>query len=191
MHTKRINLLQVAVKIFLIAVVPLVLLGWRNFEGTSLYAQLTGLSGVDTAIENKLTTQYGPDKTKFVRLDVDETAGEFKDLWSLAKMYSDADLSKGQPSFIARFAVSNATTISMPGKPEVFLIPESVPVVAVYCPEFPANCKGKDAVVLGNVRDIRAWRQARKDAVGAGADLILSIIAIVFGLLLEFRFFRA
>ena len=49
----------IVIEIFLIAIVPLLIIGFDIFENTSFYKSVYGFYGVEKAINYRLTTQYG------------------------------------------------------------------------------------------------------------------------------------
>lgn len=146
---------------------------------------------MDEAIELRLTTQLtGQKETLIIRPDDPETSAEFADVWRLALRYSSADLTRGQPNLISRLALSNGATVDLPVQGQTFLIPESVPVFALYCPmeEFASRgCVAEDGVLLGTVEDLRNWRAFASDRIGASVDFLVALVSLVLGLSIEFR----
>ena len=67
------------------------------------------------------------------------------------------------------------------------LIPEAVPIVAMWCTkeEFLAReCKGEKVVIVGTVQELREWRERELNRVGAVVDSLVTAVSIIFGLIL-------
>jgi hypothetical protein len=175
-------------KVFLLGVVPLATLGFNVFEGTSIYAWLVGVRGVERALTTKLTTQYGEAHRMFI--DPRSSPEEFNHLWALARRYSSAILPDAPPLTIARLAIENGAFVEVPNRGRVILIPDSAPIFAVWCPESELaakKCKETDAIMLGTVSDVREWSAKRSRAVHSTIDLIVTVLSIVLGLTLELK----
>jgi len=179
--------IKIALKVFLLAVVPLLTLGLSVFEGSSMYAGFVGLRGVDRAISTKLTTQYGDAHRMLI--DRASSREEFDHLWALARRYSSAKLPAEPPLLIGRIAIENGASVDVPGQGKVILIPESVPVFALWCPESELaaeECTGNDAIMLGTVGDVRAWGEKKTQAIRSTINFCVAAISIALGLAVEF-----
>jgi hypothetical protein len=176
-------------KIFLVAVIPLFTLGWGRLQGSSVFLELAGLRGVEDALNHRLTTQLGEPGIRTIQPDHPETATEFADVWRLALRYSTADLSRGQPTIISRVAISNAPFVRLPDREQVFLVPEAVPILALYCPpeQLPQGSCSDPGTVLGSVANLRHWRELESQRIGAYVDFAVALASVTLGLLLEFR----
>jgi len=175
-------------KVFLIGVVPMVTLGFNVFEKTPLYSRLLSIHGVESAITNRLTTQYG-DPHRLI-IDRQHNKEEFDDLWELVLKYSSSKLSQKIPNLISRVDIENGTYVTIPQKGKVILIPDSVPVFAMYCSEqqlVNKECKGADSMMIGTVGDIKEWLAKRRWNMRSTVDLILSVVSVILGLIMELR----
>lgn len=180
--------LKLILKIFLIAIIPLLTLGFSVFEKTPLYSWIINIHGVESALSKRLTTQYG-DSHRLI-LKRQQNKEEFDDLWKLVLKYSDAEISRHNPILISRMAIENGAYVITPQKNKVVLIPDSVPVVALFCTEQQLSrgeCKGKDSIIVGTVGDVKQWIEKKRQVFRSTVDLILSIVSILFGLALELR----
>ena len=183
----------IATKLFLLAVIPLCTLGFNAFQESAPYSRIFNLSGVESALGKRLTTQMGEPQRAIISRDRFETVQDFTDLWKLIRTYSDRQLPTAEPELISRMAVQNDTYVEIPKYGKVVLIPESVPIFALYCSE--ANlakglCKDENAIMIGTVADVRKWMEAKHKKVRSIIDLIISALSISLGLLLEFKFKR-
>jgi len=173
-------------KVFLIGVIPMATLGFNVFEKTPLYSRLLSIHGVESAITKKLTTQYG-DRHRLI-IDRQQSKEEFDDLWKLALNYSSAKLPQKPPNLISRLAIENGTFVIIPQKGKVYLIPDSVPVFALYCSiqqVMNNECEGADSVMIGTVGDIKEWLAKRRWNIRSTVDLILSVVSVILGLIVE------
>lgn len=180
--------LRFLLKIFLIAFIPILTLGFNVFEKTPWYSCLFSIHGVESAITKRLTTQYG-DSHRLI-IDRQHNKEEFDDLWKLILKYSDAKIPKNTPKVISRVAIENGAYVTIPKKGKVILIPDSAPILALYCTEqqvLRGECKGEDSLMIGTVGDIKQWLEKKRQTIRSTVDLILSVVSIVLGLALELR----
>jgi hypothetical protein len=179
--------LSILLKLFLLAVIPILTLGFNVFEKTALYSSLFRLKGAESAISEKLTTQYGDPKKLVVERD---DSPEFEDLFSLIRQYTAAKLPDGLPDVITRLGVDNGTSVMLPGERKlVILIPESVPIYCLYGlkPKFPATPVSVDKQIrIGSVGDLKAWVERRRRNIRSWVDIAISITSIILGLVVEF-----
>ena len=78
----------------------------------------------------------------------------------------------------------------MPNRGKVVLIPDSSPVMALYCSiQQVANgeCDGDKSIFVGTVGDIKDWLEQKQKRIRSTIDLIISLISITLGLFLEFK----
>ncbi len=180
--------LRFLLKIFLIAFIPILTLGFNVFEKTPLYSWLFSIHGVESAITKRLTTQYG-DSHRLI-IDRQRNKEEFNDLWKLILKNSDAKISRNSPKVISRVAIENGAYVTIPQKGKVILIPDSAPILALYCTEqqiLRDECKGEDSLMIGTVGDIKQWLEKKRQTIRSTVDLLLSVVSILFGLVLELR----
>jgi hypothetical protein len=183
------NKIQIVAKIFLIAFIPLFLLGFNKFGKTQLYSWLFNIYGIESALSKRLTTQFNdPHRLTIDRLNNEK---EFDDLWKLIRLYSKSKFPVSSPQIISRFAVENCPYVIIPGRDkEVNLIPDSTPIVALYCSKqqvTEGKCSNDKSIIVGTVGDIKDWLEKKKGEIRSTIDLILSILSIILGLLLEFK----
>lgn len=180
--------IRIAAKIFLIAVIPIMVLGFNTFEKTPLYSWFFDISGVKSAISKRLTTQFSdPHRLIIDRLNNEK---EFDDLWKLIRSYSRLKFPDTRPQLISRLAVENGPYVMVPGRGKVVLIPDSVPISALYCSQQQVQkgeCGGDKSILVGTVGDIKDWLKQKQKRIRATIDLILSIVSIILGLMLELK----
>jgi hypothetical protein len=114
---------------------------------------------------------------------------EFDHLWALSRRYSVAKLPADPPLLIARTAIENGAFVEIPGRGKVVLIPDSVPVIALWCTEHElaaGKCEEKESILLGTVRDLREWTEKKGKAVRSTIDFLVAAVSIALGLALEF-----
>lgn len=180
--------IRFAAKLFLIAVIPVTILGFNAFEQTPIYTWIFDIYGVESAISKRLTTQFGESH----RLIIDRVNNEleFDHLWKLIRTYSTKNFPDTKPPFISRLGIDNGTYVMVPNRGKVILIPDSAPVVAFYCSKqqiTKGECKDDKAFLVGTVGDIKDWLEKKQKRIRSTIDLILSIISIAIGLLLELK----
>ena len=172
------------IKIFLIVIVPLFTLGFNVFEKTKLYTYVFHIAGVESAINYKLTTQYGDAERLSISLQNNQS--EFEDIWRLIKSNTEYPLPDGVPIFISRFALNNAAFVNIPnngGSKKVILIPDSVPVATMYCTQNAKDISGCDGRVIGSVGDIKKWLENKKSTLRIMVDFFITLTSITLGLL--------
>jgi len=180
--------LRFIIKIFLIAIIPILTLGFSVFEKTPLYSWLIKVQGIESSINKRLITQYG-DPHRLI-IDRQHNIKEFDNLWKLVLKYSEAELSKNSPKLISRVAVENSSYVIIPQKGKVILIPDSAPVLALYCTEQQVRngeCKGANSVMIGTVGDIKKWLEKKRQGIRSIVDLLISIVSVLLGVMLELR----
>ena len=188
---KRRNLqfkIRFSAKIFLIAVIPIMILGFNAFEHTPVYSWIFDIHGVESAISKRLTTQFG-DSHRLI-IDRVNNEQEFDDLWKLIRSYSAISLPDRIPQIISRLALENGPYVMVPNKGKVVLIPDSAPVIALYCSKqqvTKGECEGDKSYLVGTVGDIKDWLEKKQKRIRSTIDLILSVISIVIGLVLELK----
>ena len=87
-NSKRKNIqikIRFGTKIFLIAVIPVIILGFNAFKQTPVYSWIFDIHGVESAISKRLTTQFG-DSHRLI-IDRVNNEQEFDDLWKLIRSY--------------------------------------------------------------------------------------------------------
>ncbi len=181
--------IRVTLTVFLVVVVPLLTFGYDLFEGTALYSWLFSLYGVESAVSEKLTTQFGDPKRLVIDRNRDKK--EFMDLWELIRTYSNAKIPDDIPQIISRVAIENGTYVTIPRHGKVVLIPNSVPVLAFYCSWMEVqrgDCRGDDAILVGTIGDIKEWTQLKRKNLRLIFNLIITIISVSFGFLVQFLF---
>ena len=141
----------------------------------------------DTIYEFK--SDYTQSKKRTIFKDSD--GRKYTDLWKLIKSYTHAPLRTQQPYAISTLKINNPPTVSLPyNAPEVILIPESAPIVAVYY-EFPkqdgAKVPGKDIIIVGTVADLQQWFLDAKKNIRIKINMMISLMSIVIGLFIHFR----
>ena len=115
---------------------------------------------------------------------------EFDHLWDLIHSYSTMNLPDTRPKLISRIALQNASYVVLPNRGKVVLIPDSAPIIALYCSEQQLDnneCDGNKSVLVGTVGDIKDWLEQKQKRIGSSFDLILSIISVILGLVLELK----
>ncbi len=68
---------------------------------------------------------------------------------------------------------------------KTYLIPDSVPLFALYCREHMLDnksCKGERGYFIGTLLDLKSWYLDTKRRIRFKVDLILSVISILMGL---------
>lgn len=180
--------IRFAAKIFLIAVIPVTILGFNAFEQTPIYSWIFDIHGVESAISKRLTTQFG-DSHRLI-IDRVNNEQEFDDLWKLIRAYSTTNLPDTMPQLISRLALENGPYVMIPNRGKVVLIPDSAPVIALYCSKqqvTKGECEGDKSLLVGTVGDIKDWLEKKQKRIRSTIDLILSVISIVLGLVLELK----
>ena len=175
--------MRILLKIILIAVIPGILLGFIVLQKSPLYDRLLGLSHVDFALRERFLTHYGePGQNILGRYT---QADEFEAVWSLIKSYSPVTLRPQEPYWISRIGVENGSYVTLPRRGRVVLIPDSVPVIALYCTNLPAGCSGAEVIVVGTIGDLRRWARERRYYVRLLVDVVVILLSITIGLVLE------
>jgi len=172
----------------LIAVIPVIILGFNAFEQTPFYSWVFDIHGVESAISKRLTTQFG-DSHRLI-IDRVNNEQEFDDLWKLFRSYSAANFPDTMPQLFSRLALENGPYVMIPNRGKVVLIPDSAPVIALYCSKqqvTEGECEGDKSILVGTVGDIKDWLGQKQKRIRSTIDLILSVVSIIFGLVLELR----
>lgn len=189
--SKRRNIqikIRFAAKIFLIAIIPVIVMGFNVFEKTPIYSWIFDIHGVESAIAKRLTTQFGDSHRLIIdRLNNEQ---EFDDLWKLVRSYSEINLPDTMPQLFSRLALENGPYVMIPNRGKVVLIPNSAPVIALYCSEQQVTegaCTGDKSIFVGTVGDIKDWLRQKQKRIRSTIDLILSVVSIILGLVLELK----
>ena len=124
--------LKTFLKISLLAIIPLAILGFNIFEKTEIYSSIFKFRGVELAIAERLTTNFGTPKQLIITRQ--DNPQEFDDLWNLIKRNTKYPIPNWTPKVISRIAVENGTAVTLPEKGKVVLVPRNIPVVALKAP---------------------------------------------------------
>ncbi len=176
------------IKIFLLAVIPLFVLGFNVFEKTEIYTFIFKIGGVESAIINKLTTNYGNPKRLIITRHDDK---EFDHLWRLIKKNTKNPIPNWKPKIICRLAVDNGTFVILPDKGKVILVPESTPVLALkrtYQEVSQGKATKDDSFMVGTIGDLKEWLEIKKKNIRAKVDILITVISIFLGFSIEFGF---
>jgi len=180
--------LKTFLKISLLAIIPLAILGFGVFEKTEIYSSIFKFKGVELAIAEKLTTNFGNPKQLIITRQ--NNPREFDDLWNLIKSNTKYPLPNWTPKVISRIAVENGTAVTLPEKGKVVLVPRNIPVVALKVPP-SAVSKGeagkKEWFMVGTVSDIERWLQGERANVRFVFDILVVSFSIILGILVEFK----
>jgi hypothetical protein len=172
-------------ELFLIVVVPFMTVGLDMLEDTRAYNQLFDFTTIENTI-HRFKTNYAPPTQSAVFHHSEPK--EYAKLWKLIQAYTHAPLRKERPYAITMLKVNNPQTVSLPYvAPDVVLIPESAPIVAVY-QEFSDGTKipGKDIVIVGTIADLERWFLNAKKATRIVMNMSLSLLSILLGLSVHF-----
>ncbi|MDC4206502.1 MAG: hypothetical protein MPW14_19340 [Candidatus Manganitrophus sp.] len=180
-----IRKLKIPLKIFLIAVIPSILLGFNILERTPIYKRLIGTAHVERAVKTRLLTQY--DKPGQLILKRGDDQNEFDSVWGLIRANSSAKLPDNPPYLISRVAVENGAFVTLPTGRKAVLIPEATPLFAFFCPRPTESCLDNEAIMVGSVGELGKWVQEREKTYRLGIDIGVSLISIFVGLLLELK----
>ena len=174
-------------KITLLAIIPLAILGFNLFEKTGIYKKLFKFTGVESALQEKLTTNFGsPKRLIIVRNDDPQ---EFDHLWNIIKSNCHKDLPSWTPKIISRVAIENGSSVTLPDIGKIILVPREVPVIALnasYQDVTEGKATKEHMFMIGTVGDIDKWFNESKANVRFIFDLILSVCSITLGIILEF-----
>lgn len=175
-------------KICLLAIIPLAILGFSIFEKTEIYSSIFKFRGVELAVAERLTTNFGDPKQLIISRQ--NNPREFDDLWNLIKKNTKHPLPNWTPKVISRFAVENGTAVTLPVNGKVILVPRNIPVVALKVP-YSGVSKGKpgkeDSFIVGTVSDIERWLQGERANVRFIFDILIASFSVILGLLVEFK----
>jgi len=175
-------------KIMLLAIIPIGILGFNLFEETGFYSKLFKFTGVESALSEKLTTNFGGNHRMIILRD--EDAREFDHLWNIVKKNCKKEIPSWTPIIISRSVVENGTFVTLPELGEVVLVPREVPVYALRYILEDINKRKKfdeDMFFIGTVGDIEKWLKESKANIRFIFDIIISIISIIIGILWEFN----
>lgn len=174
-------------KIVLLAIIPLAILGFNVFEKTGFYNRLFKFAGVKSALEERLTTNFGsPKRLVIIRNDNPQ---EFDHLWNIIRNNCPKDLPSWTPKIISRVAIENGSSVTLPDLGEVVLVPREVPVIALnasYQDVAEGKATKEHMFMVGTVGDIDKWFRESKANVRFVFDLILAMCSIALGVVLEF-----
>ena len=174
-------------KIILLAIVPLAILGFNLFETTGFYKKLFKFTGVESVLQEKLTTNFGSPKRLIITRN--DNPHEFDHLWNIIKSHCHEDLPSWTPKIISRIAFENGSSVTLPDLGKVVLVPREVPVIALNA-SYQDVTEGKATkdhmFMVGTVGDIDKWLNESKANVRFIFDVILSVCSITLGIILEF-----
>ena len=180
--------LKTFLKICLLAIIPLAILGFGVFEKTEIYSSVFKFRGVELAIAERLTTNFGDPKQLIITRQ--NNPREFDDLWNLIKKNTKYPLPNWTPKVISRIAVENGTAVTLPDKGKVILVPRNIPVVALKVPPGMVS-KGESGkenwFMVGTVSDIERWLQGERANVRFIFDILIASFSIFLGILVEFK----
>ena len=171
-------------ELFLIVVIPFMTAGLDLFEDSKIYNQLFNF----TVIENTIY-RFKTDYTNSMNRSIFKDDSEFREIWKLIQAYTSAPLRSEPPYTISMLKVNNPQTVSLPyHAPDVILIPESAPIVAVYY-EFPikdgVKIPGKDIIIVGTIADLERWFFDAKKKIRITINMLISLMSIIFGLIIH------
>ncbi len=172
-------------ELFLIVVVPFMTVGFDILEDTRAYNQLFDFATIENTI-HRFKTDYAQSTRKGVFQHSEPK--EYTKLWKLIQSYTHTPLRKERPYAITMLKVNNPQTVSLPyTAPDVVLIPESAPIVAVY-QEFSDGTKipGKDVVIVGTIADLERWFLNAKKTTRIVMNMSVSLLSILLGLFIHF-----
>jgi len=174
-------------EIFLIVVIPLLTTGLDLFENSKLYNHFFNFDKVSSAIDG-FKSDYAQSKKSTIFKESD--GKEFVDLWKLIKSYTHATIRSQEPYAISMLKINNPPTVSVPyNAPDVILVPESAPIVAVYfefSKEKDAKIPRKDIIIVGTVADIERWFLDKKKNIRITINMTISLMSILMGLFIHF-----
>lgn len=183
---KKTSILWI-IEISIIALIPAFSLFYEFIEDSVVYKVLFHFDVLEDVITYRLGGEYtelipNEEIGKLKPITVAEYS-IFKPVWDLIKKHSLAKLSEDKPSLISRPVVENAPTVHL-FKKDYTLVPDSVPIVVLYCDD-PINdevCKG--GKVVGTLSDFKDWLEKEKQGVRNSINLIIGTSAIFLGLVL-------
>jgi len=182
MNYKRfVSLLE----LFLIVGIPFMTVGLDMLEDSRIYNQLFDFTTIDNTIY-----RFKTDYAQSIRRGVFEHSEpkEYRKLWKLIQTYTHTPLRKERPYAISMLKVNNPPKVSLPyTAPDVELIPDSAPIVAVY-QEFSDGTKipGKDVVIVGTIADLERWLLNAKKTIRIVMNMSVSLLSILLGLFIHF-----
>jgi len=167
---------------------PLAILGFGVFEKTEIYSSIFKFRGVELAIAERLTTNFGNPKQLIITRQ--NNPHEFDALWNLIKKNTNNPIPDWTPEVISRIAVENGVAVTLPDKGKVVLVPRNIPVVALRISP-SAVSKGKagkeDWFMVGTVSEIETWLKCERENVRLIFDMLIVSFSIILGILVEFR----
>jgi hypothetical protein len=181
-------IIKTLLKIFLLMIVPLMVLGFNVFEKTEIYSFVFKTGGVESAIINKLTTNFDNPKKLIITQHDDK---EFDHVWQLIKENTKHPVPNWKPQIISRIAVENGTSVTLPNRGKIILVPENTPIIALKAtPQEVSQGKatGNDSFMVGTIGDLKSWLERKKKSVRATIDMLIVIVSIILGLFVEFGF---
>ncbi len=172
-------------ELFLIIAVPFMTVGLDILEDTRIYNKMFDFATLENTIYNfKTDYAQSPKRAIFEHSEPQE----YRTLWKLILTYTHAPLRKERPYAISMLKINNPQSVSLPyTAPDVVLIPESAPIVAVY-QEFSDGTKipGKNVIIVGTIADLERWFISDKKKIKIIANMSVSLVSILLGLVIHF-----
>jgi hypothetical protein len=176
--------------LLLLLIIPAITLGFSSLENTGIYQRFIKTDAVISAVEHKL---LGLNFQSDVQHLVYPTDPEFHNLWRVIKNNTVQELPKNvNPQYFAIFGPHAHDYVELPRNGElqtIYLIPNSVPVVAGFCnPEDLSSCQlEKNAFIIGTAQDIKDWVYFEKEKARARFDRWIAVISFILGILVVIR----
>lgn len=183
MNKKIITIVQ----IFLIAVIPLLTVGFDAFENTRIYKSIFHFDNLDYTIGVRWSTNYGEPVSYQINRYIEPE--EFNAMWSLIKKNTLVKLPDKEPNWMYYASSENSLYVpwpenwSTPGysMKKVRIIPESFPVVVTYnCPA--VSCQKEEVVFVGTIGDIKNWYNEEQRNIRINVNLFITLLSIFLGL---------
>jgi len=182
------GLLVAVLEIFLIAIVPLFTAGLDLFENTRLYDKLNNFDIVEETINLRFSVNYQSETNSTIFKDKETKL--YNVFWKFIKSHTPTELRDETPFAISMLGISNPSRVALPyDAPDITLIPDSVPIVAVYyeySPQKNSLIPGKDIIIIGTIADLKRWLSDDKRNLRIKVNTIISLISITCGLFLIF-----
>lgn len=176
-------MLNSIIKIFLLAIIPVLIIVFNVLERTEIYSKIFRLSGVELALIDRFITNFEEPKQLTIRRD--NFPEDFDSFWEFLQRNSGKKTKDWKPEIISRIAIENGSYVMLPERGKVVLVPKETPVIAIRIDE---SLKSKqDWVLLGTVDSIEKWIEKERAKVRLMFDLLISIISISLGVIMEFR----
>jgi len=196
LNNKRILI----VKILLIAVIPLLFIGFDVFESSDAYNKLNNFNHIENTIYERWGSNQGNSRY-FIQKGIPDEEQEFMAMYNLIQEFSYKQIPNKEAHWITFIAPKNPIVHEWEGIlfDKVILnktkysieISDNYPIILSFC-----SCNQKihlcgcdydnDLIYVGSISDVKRWYYAERSETRLTFHLYLIALSIILGVFAEF-----